>query len=110
MTTCNLKSNLGAFNSFRNFEESKIVIIYQYNLIAHHISHSLQSHVQLGIRLLTKALVQFVVEPETDKVCSDEPCMNGGSCVPFETLEDGYYCICTKDYKGFNCQIPSDGT
>ncbi|CAF2035575.1 unnamed protein product [Rotaria magnacalcarata] len=33
-----------------------------------------------------------------------QPCENGGTCFPNDTLLDGHYCECLTGYKGYNCE------
>lgn len=39
-----------------------------------------------------------------NKVCLDNPCLNGGTCVVDHNFVDGFVCKCSSNYKGVRCK------
>ncbi|PVD25471.1 hypothetical protein C0Q70_13127 [Pomacea canaliculata] len=44
---------------------------------------------------------------DTGDPCSTSPCLNGGYCYKAPSSFLGYNCICTSEYSGRNCDVPS---
>ncbi|XP_065179436.1 uncharacterized protein LOC135809906 isoform X2 [Sycon ciliatum] len=57
----------------------------------------------------SQSAAQTVDTPQTPDVCSSNPCLHGGSCIPaIIQTNAGYLCLCEENYTGYNCQLSSN--